>query len=134
MTFELLGYGFVPSYEKGDKGRYQLVVNAKKWESLKAAIKKITRKTIPMTFDERVQPLNWLTRGWINYFKHASIHGKLKRMDEWMRNRLRYCIWQHWKTDRSRRVNVQWTFKGRNREAGGLARDPYVRWCETCPD
>jgi hypothetical protein len=23
----------------------------------------------------------------------ASIHGKLKALDEWLRNRLRYCIW-----------------------------------------
>jgi group II intron reverse transcriptase/maturase len=106
LTFELLGYGFVSSYEKGSKGKYQLVVSAKKWVSLKAEIKRITRKTIPMTFDERVQRLNWLIRGWVNYFKHASIHGKLKRLDEWIRNRLRYCIWHHWKKPERKRKNL----------------------------
>lgn len=106
LTFELLGYGFVSSYEKGSKGKYQLVVRAKKWVSLKAEIKRITRKTIPMTFDERVQRLNWLIRGWVNYFKHASIHGKLKRLDEWIRNRLRYCIWHHWKKPERKRKNL----------------------------
>ena len=106
LTFELLGYGFVSSYEKGSKGKYQLVVSAKKWVSLKAEIKRITRKTIPMSFDERVQRLNWLTRGWVNYFKHASIHGKLKRLDEWIRNRLRYCIWHHWKKPERKRKNL----------------------------
>jgi len=106
LTFELLGYGFVSSYEKGSKGKYQLVVSAKKWVSLKAEIKRITRKTIPMTFDERIQRLNWLIRGWVNYFKHASIHGKLKRLDEWIRNRLRYCIWHHWKKPERKRKNL----------------------------
>jgi RNA-directed DNA polymerase len=26
ISFELLGFGFVPTYKKGDRGRYQLVV------------------------------------------------------------------------------------------------------------
>ncbi|MDP1623637.1 MAG: group II intron maturase-specific domain-containing protein [Bacteroidales bacterium] len=32
-------------------------------------------------------------RGWLNYFRMASIQGKLKGLDGWVRNRLRYCIW-----------------------------------------
>jgi len=106
LTFELLGYGFVSSYKKGERGKYQLVVSKKKWESLKASLKAITRKTIPMSFDERIRRLNWLIRGWINYFKHASIQGKLKKLDEWLRNRLRYCIWHHWKKPERKRKNL----------------------------
>ncbi len=56
-------------------------------------IKAITRKTIPASFDERIYRINLLIRGWINYFNKASIHQKLKKLDEWLRNRLRYCIW-----------------------------------------
>jgi RNA-directed DNA polymerase len=97
LNFELLGYAFVSSYKKGERGKYQLVVSRSKWEKLKAELKAITRKTIPMTFDERIQRLNWLIRGWLNYFKHASIHGKLKELDGWLRNRLRYCIWSRQK-------------------------------------
>jgi len=106
LTFELLGYGFVSSYQKGSRGKYQLVVSKSKWEKLKAELKAITRKTIPMTFDERIQRLNWLIRGWLNYFKHASIHGKLIELDGWLRNRLRYCIWHHWKRPERRRKNL----------------------------
>lgn len=106
LTFELLGYAFVSSYEKGSRGKYQLVVSKSKWEKLKAELKAITRKTIPMTFDERIQRLNWLIRGWLNYFKHAAIHGKLKELDGWLRNRLRYCIWHHWKRPERKRKNL----------------------------
>lgn len=106
LTFELLGYGFVSSYKKGERGKYQLVVSKKKWVSLKASLKAITRKTIPMSFDERIKRLNWLIRGWINYFKYASIHAKLKKLDEWLRNRLRYCIWHHWKKPERKRKNL----------------------------
>jgi group II intron reverse transcriptase/maturase len=106
LSFELLGYAFVSSYKKGERGKVQLVVSKKKWKSLKAELKALTRKTIPMTFDERMQRLNWLKRGWINYFKLASIHGKLKKLDEWVRNRLRYCIWHDWKKPERKRKNL----------------------------
>ncbi len=66
----------------------------------------MTKKTIPASFDERIERLNWLIRGWINYFKHASIQAKLKKLDEWLRNRLRYCIWTDWKNPERKRKNL----------------------------
>ncbi len=36
----------------------------------------------------------------------ASIHSKLKKMDEWLRNRLRYCIWHDWKKPDRKRKNL----------------------------
>jgi RNA-directed DNA polymerase len=86
INFNLLGFGFVPTYKKGEKGKYQLVVKQSKWDELKAKLKAITRKTIPASFDERIYRINLLIRGWINYFKKASIHQKLKKLDEWLRN------------------------------------------------
>lgn len=106
LTFELLGYAFRSSYKRGERGKYQLVVSKKKWKRLKAELKAITRKTVPITIDERMQRLNWLKRGWINYFKLASIHSKLKRLEEWERNRLRYCIWHSWKCLDRKRKNL----------------------------
>jgi RNA-directed DNA polymerase len=81
-TFNLLGYGFVPTYKKGERGKYQLVVKASKWKELKRKLKYLTRKTIPASFDERIKRINQLIRAWINYFKLASIQGKLKKLEE----------------------------------------------------
>jgi hypothetical protein len=36
----------------------------------------------------------------------ASIHGKLKDLDSWVRNRLRYCIWHNWKKLERKRKNL----------------------------
>ena len=91
--FYLLGYGFVPVFRKGSKGTYQLVVDRTALRKLKAEIKSITRKTIPASFDERIARLNRLLTGWINYFKLANMHGKLRDIDVWTRRRLRGCIW-----------------------------------------
>ena len=93
VNFEILGYKFVPTYIKGERGKYQLVVSDKSWARLKQNLKTITRKTTPKSFDERIIQLKEVQRGWVNYFRIGSIYGKLKDTDSWLRNRLRYYIW-----------------------------------------
>jgi group II intron reverse transcriptase/maturase len=106
LQYVYLGFAFESSYQRGVRGQYQLVVSKSSWDELKYKIKQVTRKTIPASFDERIERLNLLMRGWLNYFKPASISGKLKTMDGWVRNRLRYCIWHHWKKPRRRAKNL----------------------------
>ena len=106
VNFTILGYGFVPTYVKGDKGKYQLIVSDKSWKSIKLKIKTITRKTSPMTIDERIHKLKEVYQGWLNYFRMASIQGKLMKLDGWLRNRLRYCIWHNWKKPERKRKNL----------------------------
>jgi len=106
VNFTILGFGFVPTYVKGEKGKYQLVVSEKGWKSLKMKLKTITRKTTPCSFDERISRINEVQRGWLEYYRMASILGKLKDLDGWLRNRLRYCIWHHWKKPERKRKNL----------------------------
>jgi hypothetical protein len=104
--FTILGFGFVPTYVKGEKGKYQLVVSDKSWKKLKQKLKTITRKTIPMSFDERIQKLNEVQQGWVNNYRMASIYNKLLDLDGLVRNRLRYCIWHHWKKPEKKRRSL----------------------------
>ncbi|WP_224996915.1 group II intron reverse transcriptase/maturase [Cesiribacter sp. SM1] len=106
VHFQILGYGFVPTYEKGAKGKYQLVVSEKSWKALRQNLKSITRKTIPASFSERIHKLKEVQRGWLTYFRMASISGKLKVLDSWLRSRLRYCIWHDWKKLERKRKNL----------------------------
>lgn len=99
VQFQLLGFGFVPTYKKGVKGQYQLIVSEKAWKRLKQRLKTITRKTTPMSLDERIAKINEVQRGWLNYFQGTSIYGKLQSLDGWLRNRLRYCIWTDWREE-----------------------------------
>ena len=106
VNFTILGFGFVPTYVKGEQGKYQLVVSEKSWAKLKQKLKAITRKTTPMSFDERIMKLNEVQRGWVNNYRMASIQNKLVELDGWLRNRLRYCIWHHWKKSERKRKNL----------------------------
>ncbi|MEJ7679354.1 MAG: reverse transcriptase domain-containing protein [Segetibacter sp.] len=106
VQFTILGHKFVSTYEKGTKGKYQLVVSDKSWEKLKQSLKSITRKTTPASIAERIAKLKEVGRGWLNYFRMASIQGKLRDLDGWIRNRLRYCIWHNWKKPERKRKNL----------------------------
>ena len=46
VHFTLLGFGFVPTYQKGSKNQYQLVVAEKAWKKLKERLKSISRPEI----------------------------------------------------------------------------------------
>jgi len=106
VNFKILGYGFVPTYKKGEKGKYQLVVEDKRLKTLKSKLKEITRKTAPWSFEERIQKIKEVGRGWINYFRLASMYEKLHQLDGWLRNRIRYCIWHDWKKPERKRKNL----------------------------
>lgn len=106
MQFQILGYRFVSSFEKGVKGKYQLAVSEKSWRKLKFELKEITRKTNPSELKERVSKLRRLQRGWLNYFRLGNIASKLHAIDGWLRNRLRYCIWHDWKKPERKRKNL----------------------------
>ncbi|MDO5975431.1 group II intron reverse transcriptase/maturase [Flavivirga jejuensis] len=133
VNFELLGHGFVPIYKKGLKGHYQLVIAKKSWGKLKRKLKSITKKTKPMSLLERLERLNDVCRGWMTNYRLTKIYAKVKKLDEWLRNRLRYCIWHDWKKLERKRKNLirlgieegQAYFNLVNRPV----RDPYAGWC-----
>lgn len=104
--FTLLGFGFVPVYNKGSKNQYQLVVAEKAWINLKIRLKSITRKTTPAKLEERITKIKETQRGWLNYFRGTNIMGKVRDIDGWLRNRLRYCIWHDWKKPERKRKNL----------------------------
>jgi group II intron reverse transcriptase/maturase len=106
VNFELLGHGFVPIYKKGVKGQYQLIVSKRGWEKFKRKLKLLTKKTNPVSLSERLSRLTQVCRGWLNNYRLTNIYTKLKKLDEWLRNRLRYCIWHHWKKAERKRKNL----------------------------
>lgn len=105
-SFELLGHGFAPIYKKGVKGQYQIIVSKGSWERLKRKLKEATKKTSPLSLTDRLTKLNEICRGWMNSSRLANITTKIKQVDAWLRNRLRYCIWHDWKKPDRKRKNL----------------------------
>ncbi len=98
-----LGFGFYyDSFAKAYKAR----PHEKSVAKFKKRMKELTRRSWGVSNAVKVKQLNWLIRGWVNYFKIGSMKGLCQRLDSQIRYRLRMCIWKHWKTPKSRAKNL----------------------------
>jgi RNA-directed DNA polymerase len=98
-----LGFGF---YYDSFAKEYRARPHDKAVAKFKARIKELTCRSWGVSNSYKVQKLNQLIRGWINYFKIGSMKGVCERLDSRIRYRLRMCIWKHWKTPRNRAKNL----------------------------
>ncbi len=102
MGLKYLGFGFV----KMD-GKWEARPHKDSIKSFVRKLKKLTSRSWPVNMDERIQRLNWVIRGWINYFKIGKMKEKLRKIDEHLRTRLRIVIWKQWKTREKRKWGLK---------------------------
>jgi RNA-directed DNA polymerase len=57
----------------------------------KQRIRAITRRNRGVSLDRMIQELNNFLSGWVTYFRYAECKGHLRRLDEWIRRKLR-CV------------------------------------------
>ena len=98
-----LGFGF---YFDTRAHQYKTKAHAKSVAKFKARMKQLTCRSWGVSNAYKVQKLNELIRGWINYFKIGSMKQLCKEMDSRIRYRLRMCIWKHWKTPQNKEKNL----------------------------
>nr|WP_330390921.1 group II intron reverse transcriptase/maturase [Lacrimispora sphenoides] len=98
-----LGFGF---YYDSLAKQYKAKPHAKSVAKFKARMKELTCRSWGVSNSYKIEKLNQLIRGWINYFKIGSMKVLCKKFDSNIRYRLRMCIWKHWKTPQNRAKNL----------------------------
>jgi len=68
----------------------------------KEKIRELTNRTRSISLEERITKLNRYIMGWIGYFRLASAKSHCENLDQWIRRRLRMCLWKQWKRVRTR--------------------------------
>ena len=68
----------------------------------KYKLKMLTNRSWSVSMDERIEKINAVIRGWINYFKIGNMKKVLVRIDKHLRTRMRIVIWKQWKTGEKR--------------------------------
>ena len=85
------------SFWKNTKGQWRPKPHIKSYQKLKRKLKQLTKRNWNISLDKRIKKINYLVRGWINYFRIADMKNTIQRIDEHLRTRIRVIIWKQWK-------------------------------------
>ncbi len=92
-----LGFGFVKM-----EGKWEARPHQDSIAKFKRKLKQLTKRSWSISMDERIKRLNWVIRGWINYFRIGKMKTNMTRIDGHLRTRIRIVIWKQWKTSQKR--------------------------------
>ncbi|WHE07388.1 group II intron reverse transcriptase/maturase [Thermoanaerobacterium thermosaccharolyticum] len=98
---KFLGFSF---YIKENKVRIR--IHEKSIKRFKEKVREITNRNKGISMGYRIRRLNQITTGWVNYFGLADAKGIMRTLDEWIRRRLRACIWKQWKKIKTKYDNL----------------------------
>ncbi len=96
-SLKYLGFGFV---KMGDK--WECRPHKESLDKFKRKLKQLTKRSWSVSMDIRIQRLNRVIRGWINYFRIGKMKTNMAKIDKHLRNRMRIVIWKQWKTSKKR--------------------------------
>ena len=85
------------SFWKNAKGQWRPKPHIKSYQKLKRKLKQLTKRKWSISLDERIKQINYLVRGWVNYFRIADMKKAIQKIDKHLRTRIRVIIWKQWK-------------------------------------
>lgn len=98
-NLKYLGFGF---WKDSKDGQWKARPHQESVARFKRKLKALTSRRWSISMDERIERLNAVIRGWINYFRMGSMKTVLQRIDERLRTRMRVVIWKQWKKSEKR--------------------------------
>ena len=94
-----LGFGF---YKNSQTRTWQSRPHESSVQKFRRTLKHLCKRSWSISMTDRINKLNSVIRGWINYFSIGSMKLKMEKIDEHLRTMLRKVIWKQWKTSRMR--------------------------------
>jgi group II intron reverse transcriptase/maturase len=98
---KFLGFSF---YSR--KGGVGIRVHTKSIARFKAEVREILSRNNGKSTEQKLAMLTRKIVGWVNYFAIADMKNVAAALDEWMRRRMRMCIWKQWRKISTRLNNL----------------------------
>ena len=98
-----LGFGF---YQDKKTKEYNCLPHEDSKMKFQRKLKGLTKRSESISLDKRFERLNWVIRGWVNYFKISKMKTFLTKIDKYLRTRIRMIIWKMWKLAKTREDNL----------------------------
>lgn len=73
---------------------------------MKSRLKELTSRSNGWGYAKRKQKLKEYIHGWVGYYHLADMKRFLLETDEWLRRRIRMCIWKAWKKPKTKVANL----------------------------
>lgn len=96
-----LGYSFYVM-----NGKCKLTVHPKSKAKMKSHLKELTSRSNGWGYAWRKRKLREYIRGWVGYYHLADMKRLCMETDEWLRRRIRMCIWKAWKKPKTKVANL----------------------------
>jgi len=93
----------------------------------KAKVRELTRRTCGRSLAQIVKELSVHLIGWRGYFGFCQTPSVLRKLDQWLRRRLRTIAWKQWTTGRARFAELRRCGVGRDL-AAQTAGSPHGPW------
>lgn len=71
-------------------------------KSFEEKLKQTTKRNRSGNIRDVIKEINEITTGWINYYGISYMKGYIRRIDHWIRRRIRQIIWKRWKKVKTR--------------------------------
>lgn len=97
-----LGFGFY--YDKD--GKCYPRPHEKSIKKFRRKLKQLTSRSWSVSLSYRIEKINEVVRGWVNYFKICNMKKHMELISSHLRRRLRCVIWKQWKVTDNRRKNL----------------------------
>ena len=85
-----------------NKDKWKAKPHLKSYQKLQRKLKELTKRNWSISLSKRIEKINYVVRGWVNYFKIANMKNKITEVDEHLRTRIRTIIWKQWKTSKKK--------------------------------
>ncbi len=95
------------SFWKSPKGQWKPKPHIKSYQKLIRKLKQLTDRSWNISLDNRIKKINYVVRGWVNYFRMANMKNKITEIDEHLRTRIRVIIWKQWKKITKRQKSLE---------------------------
>lgn len=104
MKSNLLGFAFW-KYKDGWKCKPAKDRKKRLYDKTRAIL--CRRKAVARPMKSTFEQLNWLIRGWINYYRIGSMRMFLEEYGQWLRHKVRVVILKQWKKPKCIYSNLQ---------------------------
>jgi RNA-directed DNA polymerase len=93
----------------------------------KSRVRELTRRTRGASLAQSIEDLSRYLVGWRGYFGFCETPSALRRLDQWIRRRLRAIVWKQWKRGRTRFAELRRRGVGKDL-AAQTAGSPHGPW------